>query len=192
MERQLLVSFLTLLFCQAHAPTQQPLTAPSLLSPHLEPKRSPFGPLLTEKQTVCSVNRESAAPTGLTAGSAISFSDHNLLLACWILNLLLCLQSSLQPVQILDPILLYLHSIPPWQIPSIACDLTKGKKAKQNIHKYIHANIQTYIERLCCYLLCPKHSIRKSLQFILTVDLSLYPSPINEYIFVKRYVKERT
>lgn len=87
----MLVSFLTLLSCQPHAPIQQPLTAPSLFSPHLEPKRSPPGLLLTEEQTVCPVSRESAAPTGLTAGSAISFTGHNLLLAYWILSLLLCL-----------------------------------------------------------------------------------------------------
>ena len=61
--------------------------------------------------------------SGLTAVSATWFSDHCLLLACWILfsSLPLCLLSCLQSIQIFFTLILLLLR-PPWQIPSMACN----------------------------------------------------------------------
>lgn len=63
---------------------------------------------------------------GLTAGSTTCFSNHCLLLACWILSssLWLCLLSSLD----LGPYLILPSLHPPLQIPSMDCNLKKKKK----------------------------------------------------------------
>lgn len=64
----------------------------------------------------------------LTALSATWFSDHCLLLACWIpfSSLPLCLLSCLQSIQTFFTLILLLLC-PPWQIPSMACNLIKEK-----------------------------------------------------------------
>lgn len=75
---------------------------------------------------------------GLTAGSTTCFSNHCLLLACWILSssLSLCLLSSLQPVWILDPISFYLHSILHCKSP-VRIAIWKKRKKLQIILRFM-------------------------------------------------------